>query len=879
MDYHGTDEEDILDQAILGLPSASTIYGGAGNDKITLSGGTALGEAGNDTIVSTGTYVTAAYWGSPSSITVDLQVGTAQDGYGSTDTLNGIHNVHASRFNDTLLGSNVEDKFWASTGDDYIDGRGGVDTVSFFFSQSTKFDIDYDATNDLVIVKNSDPTDANFGTKTLKNVEILQFDDVSILTSSLNPNYKITLSPTQSVIISIAGTWTPVNATSPTSHQGVAIANVYYSAILLPDGRAGIVMNGWSWDGQSNSIQNTVSAAIFEQNADGTMSNVTSKWLPDAVTNGSGSVVVADFNGDGISDIFLASYNESPQIAQPSTVYLSNASSSFQKITLHDEQMAHDAKVTYINGIPTIFTADYGGFGSDADPSYQYRSGQFVETKYSPGAVNNVMGCTIAFADFLGNGTVDAVFGDCNYGPGYSDLQHNQSLIAIYKLSDVENNSGAPLALLTPYFNDKPQYANISSMNGLGQTHTYRVWVDDFNHDAKPDIIAGGSMWNGYAETQNLSMLQLLQNASVNGAISFVDKTDTLNIDYNVYTAEVDYSMQLIDVDHSGINTYLIAGGINAVSNPIQDNYILLNDGTGKLHVYMHDQFQVVGEQVNVYLGIANGAQPRFIEYQTANGNINLEAEVQISVVINGNTVSQQEFVNVPLQLNPTVDYTDNTTIADRNGSMLMRTWAGNDTICDNNANSSPASIDGGLGVDTSWYSYTRSKYQITHNSDGTWGVTQSGTIADTLKNIERIKFSDKKIALDLSPTEHAGQALEFIGELAPALVNNPSIVGLILGLFDQGSSLHDVCQLALNVGLVSSIAGSSSNQALAAMVFRNLIGTEANSATLDVLVSFMDGRSASYSQADFMTVIAGLELNQTHINLVGLQQTGIEYT
>ncbi|MEI7815979.1 MAG: S8 family serine peptidase [Desulfuromonadales bacterium] len=188
--------------------------------------------------------------------------------------------------------------------------------------------------------------------------------------------------------------------------------------------------------------------------------------------------------------------------------------------------------------------------------------------------------------------------------------------------------------------------------------------------------------------------------------------------------------------------------------------------------------------------------------------------------------------------------------------------------------------INGGAGIDTGGYTGIRADYSIAKSTTGFTVTNRAGIDGtDTLVAVERLNFSDKKIALDLSPTEHAGQALEFIGELAPALVNNPAIVGVILSLFDQGSSLHDVCQLALNVGLVSSIAGSSSNQALAAMVFRNLIGTDANSATLDVLVSFMDGRSASYSQADFMTVIAGLELNQTHINLVGLQQTGIEYT
>ena len=510
--------------------------------------------------------------------------------------------------------------------------------------------------------------------------------------------------------------------------------------------------------------------------------------------------------------------------------------------------------------------------------------GQFVETKYSPGAVNNVMGCTIAFADFLGNGTVDAVFGDCNYGPGYSDWQHNQSLIAIYKLSDVENNTGVPLALLTPYFNDKPQYANISSMNGLGQTHTYRVWVDDFNHDAKPDIIAGGSMWNGYAETQNLSMLQLLQNASVNGVISFVDKTDTLNIDYNVYTTEVDYSMQLIDVDHSGINTYLIAGGINAVSNPIQDNYILLNDGTGKLHVYMHDQFQVIGEQVNVYLGITNGAQPRFIEYQTANGNINLEAEVQISAVINGNTVSQQKFVNVPLQLNPTVDYTDNITIADRNGSMLMRTWAGNDTIWDDNASTSPTSIDGGLGVNTCAYSHNASTYQITHKVDGTWGVMQSGAIADSLKNIERLKFSDGYVALDVGATQSAGETQMLLGAVLgkDLLATKQPLIGAVIDLFDQAYTLQQLSGAVMRLPIWDMLTGKAAptNTDIANYLLWRVNGVTPDATALAGAVNALNAQpDINHNQGDFLWHLAESSANQAQVGLVGLVSTGLVFT
>jgi subtilisin-like proprotein convertase family protein len=187
--------------------------------------------------------------------------------------------------------------------------------------------------------------------------------------------------------------------------------------------------------------------------------------------------------------------------------------------------------------------------------------------------------------------------------------------------------------------------------------------------------------------------------------------------------------------------------------------------------------------------------------------------------------------------------------------------------------------IDGGAGIDTEGYIGSRVNYSIARSATGLNVSDRIGNDgSDSLAAIERLQFSDKKIAFDLSPAEHAGQALEFIGVLAPSLVNDPSAVGLILSLFDQGSSLHDVSQLALDVGLVRSIAGSDSNIALASMAFRNLIGTEADVATLDMLVGYMDGRSASYSQADFMAVIAGLDLNQMHIGLVGLQQVGIEY-
>lgn len=185
--------------------------------------------------------------------------------------------------------------------------------------------------------------------------------------------------------------------------------------------------------------------------------------------------------------------------------------------------------------------------------------------------------------------------------------------------------------------------------------------------------------------------------------------------------------------------------------------------------------------------------------------------------------------------------------------------------------------IDGLGGTDTMFFDSNLVSQVLSKTASG-WTVSSEIDGTDQLASIERLQFSDKKLALDLSPTEHAGQALEFIGLLAPPLVKSPSVVGIILEIFDQGQSMHDVCQLAIDVGLVKDIAGSSSNEALAAMSYRNLVGQEPDAASISELAGYMNGQYASYTQADFMTIVAGLELNQVHIGLVGLQQTGVEY-
>ncbi|MGJ0223491.1 hypothetical protein ACQUZK_08835, partial [Streptococcus pyogenes] len=101
------------------------------------------GGAGNDTIDGGTGFDRADYFNSASGVNVDLDAGTAADGMGGTDTLANIEAVRGSAHDDTIAGSDRDtydedgylEYFEGHAGNDYIDGRGGIDAV--FYTTST----------------------------------------------------------------------------------------------------------------------------------------------------------------------------------------------------------------------------------------------------------------------------------------------------------------------------------------------------------------------------------------------------------------------------------------------------------------------------------------------------------------------------------------------------------------------------------------------------------------------------------------------------------------------------------------------------------------------------------------------------------------------
>jgi Ca2+-binding RTX toxin-like protein len=191
---------------------------------------------------------------------------------------------------------------------------------------------------------------------------------------------------------------------------------------------------------------------------------------------------------------------------------------------------------------------------------------------------------------------------------------------------------------------------------------------------------------------------------------------------------------------------------------------------------------------------------------------------------------------------------------------------AGNDQITGGGGNDN---INGGTGIDTAIFigATKNFKYYIGSASLILVGdPTTDGT--DTLTNIERLKFSDKSIAVDLNG--NAGIAVKVIGAvLGKSEVQSTKYVGLGLSFLDKGMSFSDLGALAL------SAVGATTNDAVVSTLWRNVIGFEPSLADKDPYIKMLN---AGMKVGDLVVLAADTSFNIKNINLVGLAQTGIEY-
>ena len=191
---------------------------------------------------------------------------------------------------------------------------------------------------------------------------------------------------------------------------------------------------------------------------------------------------------------------------------------------------------------------------------------------------------------------------------------------------------------------------------------------------------------------------------------------------------------------------------------------------------------------------------------------------------------------------------------------------AGNDQITGGGGNDN---IDGGVGIDIAIFSRASKGYKI--STEATSVLVTGDAITDgidTLLNIERIRFSDKSIAIDLNG--NAGISAKVIGAvLGKTQVQNLTYVGLGLSYLDKGMSYSDLSALALTA------VGATTNDAVVSTLWKNVIGTDA---TAEIKAPYIKMLTDGMKVGDLVVLAADTSFNTTNINLVGLAQTGIEY-
>jgi len=218
--------------------------------------------------------------------------------------------------------------------------------------------------------------------------------------------------------------------------------------------------------------------------------------------------------------------------------------------------------------------------------------------------------------------------------------------------------------------------------------------------------------------------------------------------------------------------------------------------------------------------------------------------------------------------------------------AMTVTGTSSNDTLSGGTGNDT---IDGGSGTDTFSYSSAKANYTIAAATSG-FTVTSSAYGVDTISNVERVKFSDCNLALDMGVSQSAGQTALLLGAVLPGKLaldtSKQALVGAVIGLFDTGLySMTILSGALLRLDIWSILTGQTistasrsltEDTAIVNYLMTNVNGQAPDATTLKTEAATMHSESF---QGAWLAQLALSSAGQTHIGLTGLASTGIVYT
>ncbi len=865
-----------FDDVLTGDAGDNTLDGGFGND-------TLIGGAGQDT---------AAYWSAEDSVNLNLATGIASGGRGQ-DTLVGIEILVGSSFDDVLVGDAQANRLEGAGGRDTLSGGAGADT--FVLDGGNPLEIDR-----ITDLGNGDTLQFNGGELA---IAILRGDDASALAAGQvmlgTPSAGLTrvyvgtnTSPGADLTVELAGSFVVEEFTTQFTTYG---ALLFDATLNQPR-----TLTGTTGDDtlQGGNRDDTLLGGAGSDDLNGSLGNdlLNGDEGYDLLTGGLGDDTL---NGGADSDWAFYVSATGPVNVNLATGRASGADgndtlSGIEHLygSAFDDVLTGDGEDNTLNGLAGNDTLA-GGVGID-EAVYWDASGSVnvnLSTGRASGAdgddrltgIENLYGSS--FADVLsgdgannyiagssgddrldggaGADSLDGGEGDdrLDGGEGDDELQGgdgHDTLIGGAGVDTVLFNGPELNYLITSLgpgawrIEDRVGLEGIDTLSGI--EHLSFVIVGTLDGST----LAGGEGFDiaSYEEatsavTVDLDQGQAVGTAGRNGLSSIEGAIGSANFGDTLIGNTGDNQLEGLggnDRLDGGAGSDDLDGGAGAdtlIGGPGADRYVV------------DDELDQVIE-LNNALGMVSPTRPGLDLGQNIDKVV---ASVSFSL---GSFVENLELAGAAGDLSGNGNSLDNVLTGNEGNNRFVGA-GGNDTI------------DGQAGVDTAVYSGARAGYQLSRGAD-TFSVQSSGGEGtDTLRATERLEFADLGVALDTLANQAGGQTALLIGAVlgASALTGKPAVVGSVLSLFDQGFTLRELSGAVMRLPIWDALAGGSDNTSVARYLLGNVLGTAPDAALLAAATGYM----ANTEQGDLLWLLAAHPVNQAQVNLVGLAQTGLEFS
>jgi hypothetical protein len=586
-------------------------------------------------------------------------------------------------------------------------------------------------------------------------------------------------------------------------------------------------------------------------------------------------VLYADFNNDGKLDIFVADHgwDTNPYPGAQNQLILSSPT-GWVTATLNLPQRqdyTHSTAVADVNkdGFLDIYIGNIDTGFSPFNISILLGdgTGKFIETaSILPSELtgkNAIRSTSAQFSDLNNDGWVDLVIG--NDGSIYNSKTN--SIVYWNKNGGFNNNNSSLLP--NGYFGNKNEQVLDTQMG-------------DLDGDGTNEIVFLSTQTVPFYDGWSLQIIKLKGDfISDITSLSFGDNVTHMGFAGKVTNSPWIPFLKLIDVNNDG-SLDIVFDGIQMGKTIDQSKMpiLYLNDGFSHFTpVFAGDLLDSFPEknigspfndffnQASVFYGkdglswLSNFIMDGKVYFRELLPTKPLPKIAIITATTEADTVLGNELDNKLLGLD------GNDILIGGFGNDMLNGGLGNDTI------------DGGDGIDVVTVDDKFQNYSLRKLIDGSWSLSFIGPVItihppvstngiDNLTNVERLKFSDKSVALDLDG--YAGNVVKIIGSvLGPSSVSNPSFVGIGINYLDKGMSYSELGELALKA------IGAFDNDIIVSTLWRNVIGSDPAFEQKAPFIKMLDD---GMKIGDLVVLASDTSFNLININLIGLAQSGIEY-